>query len=346
MCGQCLIGVVVPAYNEAGNVGEVIETIPAFVDRTYVVDDHSSDRTWEEITAVAETLNRSRRSSDGGVTVTTELTDVVEDSGRGAVVPIRHDQNTGVGGAITTGYRRAREDGMDIAVVMAGDGQMDPDILPRILDPVVSGRVRYSKGNRLGNNELVRGMPNWRLFGNLLLTCLTRIASGYWRMTDPQNGYTAIDLSVFDEIQLDDLHRDYGFCNDLLVRLNTVDAPIADVPMRARYGDEQSHIRYSRFMPKLSLLLARNFLWRLRTSYLERRDPLPIVLLLGLLCFPVGFVQTLRAAVPGAGSGGRRDRSMFSAGAALTLLSLAVDRHRNTGLVEKETPDDTDEHVS
>lgn len=346
MYGQHLIGVVVPAYNEAGNVGDVIETMPAFVDRTYVVDDHSSDRTWEEINAVAETVNRSRRSSDGGVSVTSRLTEEVEDSGRGAVVPIRHDHNTGVGGAITTGYRRAREDGMDVAAVMAGDGQMDPDILHRILDPVVSGRARYSKGNRLGSNELVRGMPNWRLFGNLLLTGLTRIASGYWTMTDPQNGYTAIDLSVFDEIQLDALHQDYGFCNDILVRLNTVDAPIADVPMRARYGDEQSHIRYPRFIPKLSWLLTRSFLWRLRTSYLERRDPLPVVLLLGLLCFPVGFVQAARAAVPGAESGDRQNRSTFSAGVALTILSLAVDRHRNTDLVEKELPDDTDDHVS
>jgi hypothetical protein len=110
-------------------------------------------------------------------------------------------------------------------------------------------------------------MTRGRLFGNLLLTTLTRIASGYWRMTDPQNGYTAISAEALEQIELDSLYDEYGFLNDLLTRLNTHDMRIADVEMAAVYGDEDSSIRYSRFIPQLSWLLLQNFVWRLRTKY-------------------------------------------------------------------------------
>lgn len=342
MYKQHRISVVVPAYNEAGNVGTVIETVPEFVDRTYVVDDNSSDRTWQEITRAAEKVNGSAASSDGGMEVCNRGDETVDTGEFGAVVPIRHDHNRGVGGAITTGYERARGDGMDVAVVMAGDGQMDPDILPRILDPVVSGRARYSKGDRLGSKELVREMSNWRLFGNILLTSLTRIASGYWELSDPQNGYTALDLDILEEIELAELHQDYGFCNDLLVQLNAIDAPITDVPMRAKYGDERSGIRYSQFVPKLSWLLARDFLWRLRTSYLDTRDPLLFVLSVGLLCLPLSVLQIIRDLVQGDDAETVHVPPVFVIGAVLTTLALATDRQRNAGLVEKSEPKPND----
>jgi hypothetical protein len=83
---------------------------------------------------------------------------------------------------------------MDIAAVMAGDNQMDPTYLPTLLDPIVDGRADYTKGNRLINEAYRKGMPPWRSFGNSLLTFLTKIASGYWQMMDPQNGYTAISI--------------------------------------------------------------------------------------------------------------------------------------------------------
>ncbi len=279
------IAVVIPAYNEEGFVGNVIQTVPPYVDRIYPVDDCSRDRTWTEIRATAAMVNARSESPP------TESVEPVTDGGEPArVVPIRHDTNRGVGAAIKTGYRRAVEDGADVIAVMNGDGQMDPDILDRILDPVVDGEAGYSKGNRLSTSEHVEGMSGWRLFGNVLLTGLTRIASGYWHMVDPQNGYTAVSVETLEKLDLDELYDQYGFLNHLLVRLNVQNVTIADVEMSAVYGDETSSIQYHRFIPTLSWLLLRTFLWRLQQQYVDgdRQSTVPYVLgLVGAATAPV-----------------------------------------------------------
>ena len=280
------IAVVVPAYNEAGFVGEVIETVPAFVDRVYSVDDGSSDGTWDEIRRAAEYENNR---------LTRPLTPSPSPDGGAAfeprVVAIRHEGNQGVGAAIKTGYRRALDDGIDVVAVMNGDGQMAPAILDRIIDPVVSEIADYAKGNRLSEPADRHTMSNWRLFGNFLLTGLTRVASGYWGMTDPQNGYTAISREALETIDVDALHDNYGFCNDVLVRLNAANLRVADVPMEAVYGDEDSHIRYSTFVPGLSWLLLRDFLWRLHRSYGPAHS-VPALYLLGAVGTVVGTLTT------------------------------------------------------
>jgi len=256
------IGVVVPAYNEAAFVGDVLETLPEFVDRIYAVDDASTDGTWDVI-------ERRARETQRAVVGHTES----DDRTARRVVPIRHETNRGVGGAIKTGYQHALDDEMDIVAVVAGDGQMNPDDLPRLLDPIVDGRGDYAKGDRLSDKDCRREMSRWRLFGNGLLTGLTRIASGYWDLSDPQNGYTAISREALSVVDIDSLFEDFGFCNDLLARLNAHDMAVIDIAMPAHYGDEQSHIEYRTFVPQLSLLLARTFIWRLRRKWLGRFDP-------------------------------------------------------------------------
>lgn len=276
----CLVGVVIPAYNEEKFVADVIETVPEFVDHIYPVDDCSTDETWTEINRVTARVN-------------TEEVEIRTNGGNNVdrIVPQRLNHNSGVGAAIKAGYKRAVADGMDVVAVMNGDGQMDPDILDRILDPVVEGQAGYVKGNRLLSAEHWAGMSGWRLFGNFLLTYLTRIASGYWQVTDPQNGYTAISADILDHMNLSSLHDDYGFLNDLLIQLNANDVPIADVEMRAVYGDEQSSIRYQSFIPKLLWLLLQRFLWRLGTKYLVREfRPFVVPYALGIVG---GFVLVL-----------------------------------------------------
>lgn len=257
------IGIVVPAYNEQGLVGEVIRTLPEFVDRIYAVDDCSTDGTWQEIKQAAEDVNSQTRSAgadklhaDGGQPFHRK------------VVTVRHSENRGVGGAIKTGYKHARDDGIDATVVVGGDGQMDPSILDRIIDPVVEGHADYAKGDRLSRSDLRDDMSGWRLFGNIVLTFMTRTVSGYWQMTDPQNGYTAISAHALNAINIDELYDDYGFSNDLLIALNVHNLRITDVEMEAKYGEETSHIRYSRFIPRLSALLIRRALWRFKTKYI------------------------------------------------------------------------------
>jgi glycosyltransferase involved in cell wall biosynthesis len=272
------IGVVVPAYNESGLVGDVIRSIPEFVDRVYVVDDCSTDGTWDEIRAAARDVNERTTPPDQGR--------LHADGGRsalGAVVPIRHDRNRGVGAAIKTGYRRAHDEAIDVTAVVNGDGQMDPAILDRIVDPIVEGDADYAKGNRLSSSDQREQMSAWRLFGNVVLTFMTKVVSGYWRMSDPQNGYTAISGRALDALDLDNLHDDYGFCNDLLVALNVHGMRVTDVEMAAKYGEEESHIRYSRFVPMLSGLLAKRALWRLKVKYVVTEfHPLVFLYALGV----------------------------------------------------------------
>jgi glycosyltransferase involved in cell wall biosynthesis len=336
------VGVVVVAHNEEGLVGEVIETLPAFVDRAYVVDDASTDDTWAEIQRHAQRANERRGGvctpdaqsaslagvdttrSDGGRSSNDRSNGSGSDGGPSGseqpVVPIRHEENRGVGGAIKTGYHHAYEDGIDVTVVMAGDGQMDPQYCDRIVAPVASGRADYAKGNRLLDPELREEMSTWRLFGNSLLTGLTKIASGYWKTMDPANGYTAISHEALDELDIDAVYDDYGAAHDILIRLNVSNMRVADVPLPASYGEEESGIEYSSFVPNLSALLLRGFLRRLRTKYLVR-DCHPFVLFYGLGAVggAVALVETLRSLVD---SNDSRARSL--AATVLLLVSGAL----------------------
>ncbi|TYT62967.1 glycosyltransferase family 2 protein [Natrialba swarupiae] len=251
------VAVVVTAYDEEAFVGRVIETVPDFVDRVYAVDDASPDGSWAVIQRVAaqinETVEPERAVTDGG------------DARR--VVPIRHEENRGYGAAVKTGYERAAADGMDVVAVMNGDGQMDPDILDRIVDPVATGEADYAKGNRLLSREDREGMSTFRFVGNAMLTGLSKFASGYWTVGDPQNGYTAISRETIERLDLESITDQYGFLNHILTHLNLEGCRVADVSMSAVYGNEESSIRYVPFVRYVSLLLLRSFLWRLKRRY-------------------------------------------------------------------------------
>lgn len=334
------IAVVVPAYNEAGLVGEVIETIPPYVDRIYAVDDCSSDGTWDEIVRHAARRNGSPPDPVDGRPPSRSRPDTAADGGLESgevVVPIRHEENRGVGGAITTGYQHAVADGIDVTAVMAGDGQMDPDHLEWLLDPIVDGEADYAKGNRLYGHDR-SAMSSFRLAGNLTLSYLTKIASGYWRMMDPQNGYTAISLAALERIDLEDRYEAYGFTNDLLVALNTHGFRIADVSMPAVYGEEESHIQYHSFVPSLSLLLLQRFVRRLYVRYLLTDfHPLALMYAIGTAGGAIalaGLARVVRRRATGDGNGGTMTALCFLSLSALELLlAMTFDRQENEEMV-------------
>ena len=236
------IGIVIPCYNEERFIRGVIEEMPSFADRIYTIDDGSRDNTADVVKSL----------SDPRVTL------------------IRHGANKGLGAAITTGYKAALKDGVDIIVKLDGDGQMPADYIESLLIPLVEGKADYTKGDRLSNLSDRKGMPRMRLFGNLLLTWLSRIATGYWHLSDPQNGFTAISKKALEDIKPDTLYSFYGNANDVLVRLNINNFKIQDVPMPSRYGEEKSSIKYRTYIPKVSLLLLRRFVWRLWKKYIKR----------------------------------------------------------------------------
>ena len=250
------IAVVVPAYNEELLIADTLSSIPSFVDRIYAVNDASKDKTQEIIEEISRKNPR--------------------------VVPILHGKNLGVGAAITSGYKKALFDGMSIAVVMAGDNQMDPELMPAFLDPIIANKADYTKGNRLLSPEYRKGMSRWRFFGNTILTFMTKFSSGYWKLMDPQNGYTAISRRALERLNLDRIYPRYGYCNDLLVKLNIFGFRVMDVEMPARYGRETSKIRYGSYIGKVSWLLLRDFFYRLRMKYLILSfHPLAIFYLFG-----------------------------------------------------------------
>jgi glycosyltransferase involved in cell wall biosynthesis len=260
------IAVIIPAYDEEKLIGKVLETIPPFVDHIAVVDDGSKDRTGETVRGCQK--------------------------GDPRIIYIRHEQNEGVGGAIATGYKWSRDQNVDITAVMAGDAQMDPSDLPKLLDPLVEGTADYSKGNRLFTGKAWSVIPKVRYLGNAFLSFLTKIASGYWHVADSQSGYTAVNLGVLKTVDLDTIYRRYGMPNDLLVRLNVYQFRVKDIPVNPVYGiGERSGIRIYRVVFTLSFLLLKLFVWRLKEKYIIRDfHPLVLFYLLGFFLTPVGVV--------------------------------------------------------
>jgi glycosyltransferase involved in cell wall biosynthesis len=261
------VAVVVPAFDEECLVGETIHGIPEFVDRIYVVDDGSRDRT---------------------AALTVDLAD-------SRVQLIRHERNMGVGAAIATGYRQALAEQVDVACVMAADNQMDPAELQGLVEPVARGQVDYAKANRLVSGEAWTVIPRSRYLGNAILSLLTKIASGYWHVADSQAGYTALSLDALRHLELDELYPRYGFPNDVLVHLNVQNARVRDVPSRPIYDvGERSGIKLRSVVPRISWLLFKGFWWRMGQKYVIRDfHPLVFFYVFGVLMLSVGFVLGL-----------------------------------------------------
>ena len=237
------IAVVIPAFNEELKVARTVRDVPAFADHILVVDDASRDRTFVE----------AARAHRRGLEV------------------LRHPRNRGVGAAIATGYRRALQLGVDAAVVMAGDGQMDPADLPSLLEPIVDDRADYVKGNRFARGDVWRVMPPARLAGNIALSLVTKVTSGYWQLFDSQCGYTVASARALGVIDAAGLFPRYGYPNDLLARLHAARLRVCDVPVRAVYGDGwRSGIRLSTVVYPMSYVLVRSWLRRVLTH-----EPVP-----------------------------------------------------------------------
>ncbi len=237
------IAVVIPCHRVVAQVGDVLAAIGPEVDAIYCVDDACPDRSGDYIEA---------NSSDPRVRV------------------LRHASNQGVGGAVLTGYRRAIEDGADVIVKLDGDGQMDPALLPIFVAPVLRGECDYAKGNRFWDLSRIGGMPPIRRAGNLCLSFLSKASTGYWDLFDPTNGYTAIHARVAAHLPFDAISKRYFFESDMLFRLNTIRAVVADIPMHAVYGDETSGLDELRAAGEFLFKHGRNFCKRIAYNYFLR----------------------------------------------------------------------------
>ena len=237
------IAVTIPSYKVRAHVLDVIARIPPKVQRIYVVDDKCPQHSGELV---------EEQCRDPRVRV------------------IFHEENQGVGGAVSSGYRAAIEEGMDIVVKVDGDGQMDPALIPHFTRPIERGRADYTKGNRFYRPESLKGMPPIRLFGNAALSFINKLSTGYWSIMDPTNGYTAIHTSVLREMPLHKLEKRYFFETDMLYHLNTIRAVVHDVPMDAVYADEESSLKVSKVLPEFIVKHVNRFFKRYVYLYLLR----------------------------------------------------------------------------
>ncbi len=260
------ICVVIPCYNEQSQIENVLSSIPEYIDQIIVIDDASQDTT-------LSIVHQYCKSSNKDITI------------------IEHENNQGVGGAIASGYKLARDNNFDVAVVMAGDGQMAPDDLSNILDPVVSGDCDYSKGNRLFSGDAWNMIPRVRYIGNSILSLMTKVASGYWHIADSQSGYTAINQRALKQIDWDQMYKSYGQPNDLLVRLNIFNFKVRDVIIQPIYNvGEKSGIKPIKMMPRLFFLLMKLFLYRMKEKYIIRDfHPLLFFYFFGFILFLPGL---------------------------------------------------------
>ncbi len=257
------IAVVVPAYNEEHFIGQVIDNMPVFVDEVIVVDDCSQDGTFQT----------ARSKSNARVLV------------------VKTPSNQGVGGATVTGYRHALEKDSHIVVKMDGDDQMDPNYLPQLMDAIVEQGYDYAKGNRFLVGGSLAIMPKHRLFGNVVLTFMTKLASGYWHIFDPQNGYTAVRADALRLLSLDRIHKGYFFENDMLFHLNLHSLRVKDVAIPPRYGKEESNVNLLKVGITFPLLLTRRFFSRIYQRFVLRDfSPIALFLFLGLALFLWGAI--------------------------------------------------------
>jgi glycosyltransferase involved in cell wall biosynthesis len=309
------IAVVVPAYNEESQIGLVLDSMPAFVDRIIVVNDASTDRTAdiimdriEAVRGVSQSImrkpDRIKRTRYNEADMLQQATDIRESRyfapskivnetpETDRIILINLQANSGKGAAIARGYKWCLDHQIDCTAIMDGDGQMDPAELESIVMPVVNGEVDYVKGNRLIHRSAWLVIPKIRYFGNSILSILTKIASGYWRVSDSQCGYTAISLKALQSIRIHHIYRRYGMPNDLLVKLNIAFCTVKEVEIKPVYRvGEQSKMKVWVVIPKIAWLLFRCFFKRLWIKYLFRDfHPLFLLyhfsLLLGLLMIP------------------------------------------------------------
>jgi len=302
------IAVVVPAYNEETQIREVIESMPDFVDRIIIVNDCSKDKTAEIVKSfwgtkyndgitIKNTLDlviegryerankviQNQLKEEISYFVPSEVLTVNPESER--IILINQLKNSGNGRAIARGFKWAKDYNIDCTAIMDGDGQMDPSELESICAPIVYENIDYVKGNRLIHRSALLVIPKLRYFGNSVLSILTKIASGYWHVSDTQCGYIALSKKAIHSLRLHQIYKSYGWPNDILVKMNISFCSLREVEIKPVYDvGEQSKMKIWKVIPRISWLLIKSFFKRLWGKYLFRDfHPLFILYNLGFL---------------------------------------------------------------
>ncbi|MDD2904683.1 MAG: glycosyltransferase family 2 protein [Sulfurimonas sp.] len=252
------VAVVIPSYKVRPFLKDVVLGLPAYVDFVIVVDDKCPDKSYEVLDGVNEIEIQYNEANEAVAPFKSK---------KKIVYIIHHEVNQGVGGAMVSGYKKALELEADVIVKVDGDGQMDPKFMIHLLEPLIENRADYTKGNRFRDLEALKSMPSIRLFGNSVLSFLVKVASGYWTIMDPTNGYTAIYKNTLEKLPLDSLDKRYFFESDILINLNITEAVVKDVGMPAKYGDEVSSLSIKKTLLDFPKKLLKGLIKRIKLKY-------------------------------------------------------------------------------
>lgn len=207
---------VIPCYKTVDLAPLIVKSCLKYVDKVICVDDACPFETGKNIQNLIQDKN---------------------------LIILFHKNNLGVGGAVKTGFRYALEDGAEIIIKVDSDGQMPPELIPKLVKPIQDGSAEFTKGNRFRTIEVVKKMPKVRLMGNIGLSFLSKLSTGYWELFDPTNGFLAIHKDVLNKIYLDKLDNKYFFETDLLFRCSLLNVVIGEVTMTALYENNHSSLR-------------------------------------------------------------------------------------------------------
>jgi len=260
------VWVVIPCFNVAEQIESVIQNIGSEVTGIVAVNDGSKDGTLQ----ILESLKSDKR-----------------------LYVIQNDSNLGVGGSTKRGFEFAFSHGASIAVKLDGDGQMDPSLISGLVAPIICGQADYVKGNRFINIDQVISMPKVRLFGNIALSFLTKLSSGYWEIFDPNNGFVAVSKKTFELIPTHKVDDRYFFESDMLFRLHLARAVVQDIPMPTKYGTEVSGLKESKAFFEFGYKHHKNFFKRIAIEYYLRDFNL------GSIQLPMGLGLSLFGGVYG-----------------------------------------------
>ena len=259
-----MVAVIIPSYKVKKHILQLIPEIGSEIDKIYVVDDKCPE--------------------NSGQFVKENCTDT-------RVEVLFNENNMGVGGAVKTGYKKALQDGIDILVKLDGDGQMDPKLIPALIKRIQKGKADYVKGNRFYNIDTLLAMPKLRLFGNSMLSFINKFVNGYWNVMDPTNGFTAIHKSALAQLPLDKIENRYFFESDMLFRLGTVRAVVHDMPMDAKYADEESNLSIRKVLFEFPPKYFVRFFKRIFYNYFLRDfSAASVELFLGSVFFIFGII--------------------------------------------------------
>ena len=294
------IAVVIPCYRVTDHILEVIAGIGPEVSGIYVVDDACPDGSGKFV----QDQSKDKRLSF-----------------------IFHEANQGVGGAVISGYKAAFADGADVVVKIDGDGQMNPAFLEKLLKPISQSTAGYTKGNRFDNLDELVLMPRIRILGNAMLSLMSKFSTGYWSVTDPTNGFTAISRAALESIRLDKVRRSYFFESDMLFRLSLANVPVKDVSIPALYGDEKSNLKIRKVVSEFFFRHLVNFSKRITYRYYLREWSLPsITIPASIILSALGTITSINSLILSnqSGSAVTAGQVTFIALTYLSSLQLAL----------------------